>query len=82
MLNSNKKQIKLNGMSSIKITCTGIGWQIRNSACNKILIVEPSDIKKRFLSDKKAYVYGIICPNCGCFTIIPEKNITNSIKKR
>lgn len=81
MSNAQKKQNQGKDICDLKITCTGVGWQMRNSACNKTLIVNPSDIRKRLQSDKKDYVYGITCPNCGCFTVIPNNKIPGSVRK-
>lgn len=78
-----KKQSKDNDKDTcnLKVICTGVGWQVKNSACNKTLIVNSNDIRRRYQSDKKKYVYGIICPACGCFTIISKYKFPGSIKE-
>jgi len=78
-----KKQNNQGESCKIKITCTGVGWQTRNAACNRILLVEPDEIKLHnvTVSDVKGKHHGVICPYCGCFTIVPkDKNLFQKFK--
>lgn len=72
----------------ISLTCVGIGWQRLNAACNGRISVDAENLRKRMYREKqtetKNCLYGVICPNCGCFTkinninIIPDEIKTNA----
>lgn len=47
--------------------------------CGRELEVEASDIKKHIIRDGANY--GVFCPGCGMFTIIPEVNIPKYVKR-
>ena len=80
--------IRRNGNNSsegIKIKCVGEGWQIKNSACNRVINVAAEDIitKKNNIPGKKNVIkYGFLCPLCGCFTAIPKDVMPKKYKCR
>lgn len=60
-------------VNQFEVTCTGIGWQKNNSACNNTFYINAEYIRSKNIKDKSGKIvnaYGIICPICGCFTII------------
>lgn len=76
MLSSTKKTSKCWEMSLI---CVGTGWQRLNASCNGIITVDSESVRKKISREKqtgnKNFLYGVICPNCGCFTKISNSNL-------
>ena len=75
---NNEKQWKM------EATCTGAGWnQNGKSPCYSLFELTGGDIRKRTHVDygggKDTY-YGFVCPDCGCFTELPEGKIPYSVR--
>lgn len=59
---------------TLDVMCTGKGgWVQKHKPCYGTLTLEDGDIVKRGYDDE--FDYGCICPECGCFTVIPKKDI-------
>lgn len=64
---------------SLDVRCTGKGWEQKHKPCYGMMTLEDGDVLKR-ISCEEVY-YGCICPECKCFTEIPEKLIPREVKK-
>lgn len=65
-------------------TCSGKGWdQSGKIPCYALWEVTAKDIKKRSHTDYGGGTdtyYGFVCPDCGCFTELPEKDIPHEVR--
>ena len=66
-----------------EVTCTGAGWQQTGTPCHSLFEIDARDIKRRTHTDYGGGTdtyYGFVCPDCGCFTEIPSKDIPSHVK--
>lgn len=68
----------------MEVTCSGKGWnQNGKCPCYALWEVTAMDIRKRTHTDYGGGTdtyYGFVCPDCGCFTEISEKDIPHDVK--
>ena len=77
-------KIRTGCSQEFKIRCVGEGWQTRNSACNRVIIVSTDDIKSKNINiPGKGNIVksGITCPLCGCFTTISKEMMSPKYKR-
>lgn len=63
-----------------RVECNGRGgWHLQEGKrpCGHVLNVSENDIRK-----KGASYYGVICPFCGCFNEINQKEIPEKVKNK
>jgi len=69
---------------TLEITCTGGNWRQEGKVpCNSMLEINADDLVKRKwfkYPDYEGIDYGFICPICGCFTNLDEKNLTKYLR--
>ena len=68
----------------MEATCSGKGWnQDGKKPCFRLWEINASDIKSRKhtdISGETDVYYGFVCPTCGCFTELENKEIPMEVK--
>ena len=67
----------------LEVDCTGGEWRDDKVPCGSTSSINATDLVRRKwckYPDDNGVDYGFICPKCGCFTNIDEKNLTKDLK--
>jgi hypothetical protein len=69
---------------TLKVECNGLKWNQNNKVpCGSLLEIDKDDVIKREWSkypDYSGINYGFICPICGCFTELNEKDLPEGME--